>query len=283
MLLELCFVWGDYPQGPNNPPNPTVIARPDFGLSYPVDLFRLFLPSPTDLPDQTTDVLVWYLQRAMQIIWNLGLNVNPDTAGTRVLQYEAISGAPAYIETNLGGPFQLSRFINTMFGTVNCYDLAGITQLAMAIIQSSNQTEVFDSRWIFCNGFGYINPGPLIGWPQFPNCNSPFFSKGLPYYNEPPVNPNRQGFGNHAWVEVSADPSDPNNRTVLDATHCLQASPNTPASGSQTRDDYETAQIDQSRGVPVHTYGLSASFRIVSTTRTKAPFTQASIRVLAHK
>jgi hypothetical protein len=264
MLLELCFVWGSYPQGPTNPTQPDAIARPNFGNSYPVDLFRLFLPSPTELPAPGIDVSTWYLQRTMGIIWNLGISVNPNTAGTRALQYEAIGGAPAYIESNLGGSFQLSRFINTMFGTVNCYDLAGITQLAMAIIQSANWSEAFDSRWIFCNGFGYINPGLLFGWPQFPDCNSPFFTEGLPYYNEPPPNPNRQQFGNHAWIEVSADASNPNTRTVLDVTHCLQSSGNAPTVGLE-RDNYEAAQIDQTRAVPVHTYGLSACHIILIT------------------
>jgi hypothetical protein len=92
-----------------------------------------------ELPAPTVDVRAWYFQRAMDIIWNLGLNVNPNTAGTRSIQYEAVAGEAAYVDDPFGGQFQLRRFIKTMFGTVNCYDLAGITQLAMAIIMTPYQ------------------------------------------------------------------------------------------------------------------------------------------------
>jgi hypothetical protein len=142
---------------------PTTLARPDFQGVYLVDLFRLFLPTLDELPLPTVDVRAWYFQRAMDIIWNLGLNVNPNTAGTRTIQYEAIQGAAAYVDDRYGGEFQLRRFIKTMFGTVNRYDLAGIAQLAMAIIMDPVGVEAYNYRWIFCDGYGYIPDGPLIG------------------------------------------------------------------------------------------------------------------------
>ncbi|KAF2094693.1 hypothetical protein NA57DRAFT_79865 [Rhizodiscina lignyota] len=250
MLLEIIFVWSGPPRGPISPPPPppNALARPDFGNVYPVDLFRLFLPSPSEFPPSSVPLLPWYLKRVVDKVWNLGLTVNTNTAGTRTIQYEAIQGQCGYITGGEGGVFQLSRFMKTFFGTVNCYDLAGIVQLAIAMIQNPNGTETFDSRWIFCRNFGYINPGPLIGWPQYPDCNSPFFAKGLPHYNEPPQSPDRQGFGFHAWIEVSPNPAYPARRTVLDATHCLQATPNSPCDGTQERTPYLQAQIDQARG-----------------------------------
>jgi hypothetical protein len=189
----------------------------------------------------------------MSTIWNLGLVLNTHTAGTRLIQYETIRGAPAYIDNNLGGTFQLRRFIKTMFATVNCYDLAGIAQLAMAIIQDATGAEVLDSRWIYCDGYGFIPSGPLIGWPQYVNCNSPFFSGSLlPYYAEPPQSPSRQMFGNHSWIEVA--PNNTGLRTVLDATHCLQATPTTPPSGTDNRTNYLAAATDPARGPYVRTY-----------------------------
>ena len=191
------------------------------------------------------------MARSIRTIWELGLAVNPQTAGTRTIQYETIRGAPAYIDGSLGGVFQLRRFVRTMFATVNCYDLAGITQLAMAIIQTSAHVELFDSRWIYCNGYGFIPSGPLIGWPEYQNCNSPFFSGSrLPFYAEPPLNPLRQRFANHTWIEVTNTAGD---RTVLDPSHCLQATPNAPPSGTTTRDNYLAAATDPNRGPYVRT------------------------------
>jgi hypothetical protein len=139
-----------------------------------------------------------------------------------------------------------------MFATVNCYDLAAITQLAVAIIQVNPNTETFDSRWIFCDGYGFIPDGPLIGWPQYPNCNSPYFyGSFLPYYAEPPQNPLRKKFANHSWIEVTDSAG---GRIVLDPTHCLQATPNNPPSGTDSRSNYIAAASDPTRAPYVRTY-----------------------------
>jgi hypothetical protein len=196
----------------------------------------------------------------MLSIWNLGLIVNPRTAGTRPIQYESIRGAPAYIDNNLGGIFQLRRFIRTLFATVNCYDLAGMAQLAMAIIQTAPGVEILDSKWIYCDGYGFIPSGPLIGWPQYVNCNSPYFYGSLlPFYLEPPPNANRQRFANHSWIEVT---NTAGAWTVLDATHCLQAAPNAPASGTTNRTNYLAAATDPTRSPYMRTYSKPHILRL---------------------
>ncbi|ORX96589.1 hypothetical protein BCR34DRAFT_593794 [Clohesyomyces aquaticus] len=257
-LMELCFVWSGPPAGPVNPTTSGTLARPDFEGIYPVDLFRLFFPAPPDIPQGGTPLMPWYFQRVMRTIWGLGLAINPNTAATQHLAYEIEHGAPTYVDDYLGGQFELRRLIRTTFPTMNCYDLAALAQLAIVIFQDSGGAELALSRWIFCDNYGYINPGPLFGWPQYPNCNNPFFARPgvVPFYQEPPNNPDRRPFSNHAWVEVTPDPAFPLNRTVLDATHCLQNAPNDPAMGTQSRNVYLQAQTDQSRGNFTQRYGF---------------------------
>ncbi|KAK6510224.1 hypothetical protein TWF481_004940 [Arthrobotrys musiformis] len=243
--LELCMVKFSPPQGPLNPPNPATIARTDFGGEYPIDIFRLFLPPPEDLAGILASPLPNYLIRSMTVIWNLGLNPNPELGATRLFYYETLNGAPAYIDGYLGGTFQLTRFARGMFDSLNCYDLAGLAQAAACILQDDLGNDILSSRWIYCSPFGYINSGPLFGWPQYPTCNSPFFGNGkLPFY--PPASTDRNSFGGHAWVEVVIPPNPL--PLVLDATHCLQASPNAPSSGTQDRAVYLNGQTDNTRG-----------------------------------
>ena len=254
--MELNFVLAGPPAGPLEPPDANTPARVDFNNTYPVDLFRLFLPALNEIPAAPNPTTPWYLERVMRRIWGLGSAINPSTAGTQTIQYDSIEGAPAYTFGTSGGTFQLRRFIRTYFKTVNCYDLAAIAQLAVTIIQDDTGADIARTKWIYCDSYGYINPGPLIGWPQFPNCNSPFFSEGEPFYPEPPENPGRRQFSNHAWIEVTPDLANPMARTVLDATHCLHAAPNDPAIGTQSRDAYLLAQTDITRGDNIRTYSM---------------------------
>lgn len=254
----MCFVWAGPPAGPNDPSTPNVLARPDFQNKFPIDLFRLFLPALSEFTSNNPDY-PWYLNRTIQQIWNLGNAVNPLTAGYQPLQYAVVPNSSAYVPNHFGGQFQLRRFVATLFRGVNCYDLAAITQLAIAMIQkpqNAGTNEVLDSRWIFCQGFGYINEGPLFGWPQYPNCNSPFFSEGQPYYSNP-ADLDRKPFDNHAWIEVAPDPGNPTNRTVMDATHGLSSSSVCPNNGTQDRETYLNAQLSSTNWV--HTYSLFSS------------------------
>ncbi|KAF3084370.1 hypothetical protein TWF706_000768 [Orbilia oligospora] len=243
--LEICLVASAPPQAPLNPGTPNTIARPNFGGEYPIDAFRLFLPTPEELTGILQNALPNYLVRSMSVIWNLGLALNPELNATRLFSYETINGAPSYIDGYLGGLFQLRRFARGLFDSLNCYDLAGLTQIAACIIQDNQGNELLDPRWIYCTPYGFINSGPLFGWPQYPACNSPFFGQGkLPYY--PPNDPQRNSFGNHAWIEVVIQAGQ--QPVVLDATHCLQAAPNAPASGTQDRPTYLASQTDPTRG-----------------------------------
>ena len=240
--LELNFVRFGPPRGPLVAPDVGTRSRPNFANVYPVDLFRLFFSNyNVVIPG---DPWQWYLDRTMNTIWGLGQHPNPQMGTTRLFQYEAICGAPAYIAGSRGGIFQLRRFVAGLFDSLNCYDLAAISQLAVCIIQDATGVETYDTKWIYCNNYGFIPNGPLIGWPQFQDCNSPFFSQNhLPHY--PENDPNRQKFSNHAWIEVR-NPA--GRRTVLDATHCLEATPNAPSNGTLTRPMYLGTNTDQGRG-----------------------------------
>lgn len=107
----------------------------------------------------------------MNLIWNPG-SINP--------RYDTTRGGSYYNMNTLGGSFNLDWWIKKMYPSCNCYDLAGIAQLACGILVDEKANELVDSRYVWQNPNGYINPGPLFGWVPFGGlnlqCNSPFWT-----------------------------------------------------------------------------------------------------------
>ena len=173
-LLELCWSRGAPPKGPISPPNPTTPTRADFTIGYPIHLFRMFAPPATELfqssssPDE--DVR-YYVDRAVgSVVWN--------PASDRI-QYDVYVGKSYFGVYSLGGNFASAAWFRALRPKCNCYDVAGISQLAMTMLVDDNGVEMGDSHWVFQVPNGFINPGPLIGWVKAGGlnleCNSPFW------------------------------------------------------------------------------------------------------------
>ncbi|KAI5808203.1 hypothetical protein DFH27DRAFT_650720 [Peziza echinospora] len=255
--LELSWLASAPPQP--TPQNPQVV---DFGGAYPIGLLRMFLPVPTEFSSIPANVPVvqWYLQRSLLQIWHW--DTNDEIPVTVPLKYNSISGTPGYGVGAFGGLFRLRRFTMNMFQLVNCYDLAALAQLACNILRDGQGQEVPQSSWVYQWPNGYIVPGALFGWPEYPNCNNPFWAANSGGYATTPYVPDsvwqanpslRSCFGNHAWVEVLSATGTPG--YVLDATHGLLSPPNPPPVvlvnlpfyGQLDRAGYAAAQIDQSQ------------------------------------
>lgn len=146
-------------------------SRINLSPGYPIGLFRMFSPSPTEIPNDSNDILAWYIQRAMDVIWD-PTSIKP--------RYDTRYGGSYYNMTSVGGSFNLDGWINKSFPACNSYDLAAIAQLACTILVDNSGNELVDSRWVYQYPNGYINKGPLYGWVPFGgdhlNCNSPFWA-----------------------------------------------------------------------------------------------------------
>ncbi|KAF2962879.1 hypothetical protein GQX73_g10692 [Xylaria multiplex] len=237
---RLEFVWAraPAPNGPLRPPSAAVRTRVDMTPGYPILLFRLFAPSPRDLPATAAQDVVFYIQRAVRVVWNPSLS-RP--------RYDTRYGAAQYVQTSLGGGFKLQEYFNSAFETCNCYDMAGICQLALSILVDASGAELADSRWVFQQPNGFINPGPLIRWVtaggDHLRCNTPFWATAGtgPFVAQDA--PNRTSFGNHAWVEITLNGA----TTVVDATHALAATAPVPPNGNLSRQQYLDTTLDQTR------------------------------------
>lgn len=139
--------------------------------------------------------------------------------GSHGLSYDTVSGAPAYGVNGRGGAFELGDYIKAARKIVNCYDQA-------AAIQSLSGAVGVKLDWLFLQPFGYINTSNLIGVGM---CNNPFFMSNGTTPIVARTDPNRTGFGNHAFGELTGK--------VLDA--CAG-----PHVGTEDRTQYCTASID---------------------------------------
>lgn len=138
---------------------------------YPILLWRLFAPNPSELPAAASQDVAFYIQRAIvNVIWNASLT-EP--------RYDTLRGMAHYGVTGYGGGFRLKEWFNTLYPRCNCYDLAGISQLALSMLMDANGAELTDSHWVFQSPNGFINPGPLIRWVASGGdnlrCNTPFW------------------------------------------------------------------------------------------------------------
>ncbi len=135
------------------------------------------------------------------------------------LRYDTERGRPRYGVSNLGGTFRLQKYMEREIESCNCYDQAGAVQALVGALGVS-------TIWLFLNPFGYIKPTMLVGVGL---CNNPFFEdeslKLVPFDS-----PDRNGFGNHAFVGTPTG-------KILDAC----AGPHT---GSEGPEQYVKASID---------------------------------------
>lgn len=179
--LELCWSRAAAPDGPSVPTPARQNTRVDLSPGYPIALFRWFSPNPTEFLNVTqNDILNFYIARAMIKIWTWpDANLSP--------RYDVVGGASKYGVGVFGGSFSLVDWMNKKFPTLNCYDLAGISQLACAILVNQNGDEIVDSHWVLQFPNGYVNPGPLYGWNRVNDgrnhmaCNNPFWAAGGQY------------------------------------------------------------------------------------------------------
>jgi hypothetical protein len=177
--LEFLFTLGPPPAGPTIPKSIHDRVRPDFQGCYPVGLGRLFFPTHKEVlaKPQSLEPVRFYILRAVYVIWWYGRDPQ-EVAPVKIptwIRYDVFSGASSYNLQGQGGNFQLNRWMLGMFPDVNCYDLAGIASLACNVLIDSAGKEIVDSRWIFQTPNGFIMPGPLIGWLQYPLCDNPFW------------------------------------------------------------------------------------------------------------
>ncbi|MCJ1393731.1 hypothetical protein MMC18_006607 [Xylographa bjoerkii] len=244
--LELCWAVAAAPSGPSWVPHSFMRTQLDLQGKYPISLLRWFFPSPPEFAGVANfdiNYKSWYARRSIMKIWDWG---NPH-AGTRP-QYDADSGASKYNMGACGGSFEWDEWVTADYPTLNCYDLAGISQLSCGLLVADYGDELLDSRWVFQTPNGYPLTGTLYGWgaptcPNPPGVNNPFFRR--PLYPQPWVQPGLAGanlrspFGNHAWVEVTLD--DPMHRGVLDTTLAVPPGPDV---GTRTRNQYAVDHID---------------------------------------
>lgn len=124
---------------------------------------------------------------------------------------------------------------------VNCYDLASLGQVILAI---GLDASIHELRMKFLEPFGMIDPTDLIGFPEM-KCNSPFFEgredsklwSADPLWDAKYANGKyRSSFGNHAFLAIK-DSSKDNIDRAIDAT-CG------PEVGEKTLEQYIATAID---------------------------------------
>ncbi|KAH8689221.1 hypothetical protein GQ44DRAFT_262089 [Phaeosphaeriaceae sp. PMI808] len=183
------------------------------------------------------------------------------------IRYDCSDGAAYFATTSRGGNFRLANFLGPSYVVVglatfpwrcwrycNCYDLAGIVALAFKALgnHANNLNLVLPPLWQFMKPFGYVTDGPLFGWPQYQNLNSPFWLSPWLEPNKPqhfnnPLDPNRTRFTNHAFTEVAFVLA-PATQQVVDVCKAVLPAAGPPiviSNGSQDRGAYLAAAINQ--------------------------------------
>lgn len=122
-----------------------------------------------------------------------------ETYGRLRFQYDARWGAPHFDVGPYGGNFELglwTRRCTIRNAPINCYDLAGILQIAVGLAPEVK------CAWKFMAPFGYLLQTNLIG---VGCCNNPFYQSN----NTTPIIGNndvrRTAFGNHAFLSITSD------------------------------------------------------------------------------
>ncbi|KIW18969.1 hypothetical protein PV08_03258 [Exophiala spinifera] len=137
--------------------------------------------------------------------------------------------------------YEISGYFTTQDISVNCYDLAALCQIIVALGVDTQQQ---DLRMKYMQPFGYIRPTFLIGrFEAQPNPDNPGSLCNNPFYGDPNRAPamlcdhnllNRSRFGNHMFLSLGQVMAIPN---VLDA--CCG-----PQLGAVSLLDYPQAVVD---------------------------------------
>ncbi|KAH6876497.1 hypothetical protein BKA70DRAFT_241378 [Coprinopsis sp. MPI-PUGE-AT-0042] len=154
-----------------------------FKGSIDVNFLRTFL-----LPARSSSAIDWPRHVAKAAFWDFGF------------RYKSYGGgAPSYASGYTSETFHLRRWTRDAGknAQVNCYDQAGLVQIALALAGP----RVGKSQIMYLSPFGYINPTELVGRGR---TNNPF-----PAVSDcwllPRNSPDRSRFRNHTFVRLGGD------------------------------------------------------------------------------
>ena len=145
---------------------------------------------------------------------------------THGMTYDTLEGGTQFNAGQRGtASFRLMNYMakqGKKANTVNCYDQA-------AAIQALAGAMGIGLDWIFLDPYGWIKPANLVGVGL---CNNPFFMSNGSKKLMGAADPDRTGFGNHAFARLSS--------SILDA--CAG-----PHKGHESMRQYLEAAIDEKR------------------------------------
>lgn len=161
------------------------------------------------LPEPKPDYRHWVATTCMTDFW---------------FRYDTFSGRPRFTMSSWGGSYKFNAWLSTMFTrvTVNCYDQAGIVQIANCLKEGNPA-----NTWALLEPYGYIKKTQLVGQGQ---SNNPFFQQQLAIRCIDEYDPRRTRFGNHAVIVLDGK--------IMDAT-CG------PHTGTETLAAYQSNAIDK--------------------------------------
>ncbi|KAK5659023.1 hypothetical protein OQA88_1110 [Cercophora sp. LCS_1] len=209
----------------------------------PLELLRLFVEPASRLSTirNLDEWVAWVVKRchasiADKSIFDKGVQPGEVPVQDRIhaFVYDIWHGGYSYVGGGYGHYFNLDSWLDDSIrksggNTVNCYDQAGIVQLATCLGVPSDRI-----KWMFKEPFGYIKGTNLVGWG---NTNNPFYRNiDTSKHIDTPSNmlSSSSPFRNHAFVSYRNLSSQ---WVALDAC----AGPHT---GTETVAEYLTADID---------------------------------------
>ncbi|KAH8674239.1 hypothetical protein BX600DRAFT_547809 [Xylariales sp. PMI_506] len=182
--LELVWLGGPALSGPGKAVASIQRTAVDLCGSYPINLLRLYLPSPSDitqlLPEsgQKLDFKDWWIQTSLKRI------------PAALFSYNTIDGKSGFGLGCCGGSLALQEFTSQALSTsnprpalINSFDLAALSQLSYSLLVNKQGEEVQYSQWVCKTPFGPVKAGmpfgisdktiPSIQWPK--GINNPYF------------------------------------------------------------------------------------------------------------
>jgi len=149
---------------------PTFLKNP----AVPVKFLRYVA-----LPEPKTDYRHWVATTCMTDFW---------------FRYDTFNGRARFAQLRTGGSYRFKYWLDTMFSrlTVNCYDQAGIVQLANCLKEGNPS-----NTWAYMRVYGYINKTQLVGQGQ---SNNPFNQERLAIRCIDQLDSRRESFDNHSFI-----------------------------------------------------------------------------------